>query len=141
MIKTLIELNSNVERLELQRNNFGDECVPLLLEYIESNPCLESLSIGRTKITDKGIEKFRETLTGNITLKSLSIYANEGITDASAPFLIEMAKTTHLSDISTTFLPISQENKLELQRRLDTPCEEREIPIKSQSKSAAKILQ
>ena len=78
-------------------------------------------------------------MIGNTTLKELYLNENKGITDASVPHLIEMVNKSCIIDINIWNASISDEKQQEIKEALSIPIEEREIPIKSNTKSAAKI--
>ncbi len=136
---TLRECNSVVSKLNLSNNEIGDECMKQLGEYVQDNEHLERLILGYTQITDKGIEAFSEYLVGNTKLKVLDLSDNKEITDASVPDLIEIAKKSCITKIDIRYTSISEEKQQEIEVLLEMPIDEREIPIKSNTKSAAKI--
>ena len=139
LFDTLRECNSVVSELNLYYNQMDDECMKQLGEYVQDNQHLELLWIGWNKVTDEGAEILSEYLIGNTKLKELGLYGNMGITDASVPYLIEIAKKSCIADICVRNTSISEENKQGIKELLKTPIEQREIPIKSNTKSAAKI--
>ncbi len=134
------ECNSIVSLLCLSYNRqIDDECMKQLGEYVQDNKHLERLDIDYTKITDKGIEIISEYLIGNTKLNKLDLDDNNGITDKSVPYLIEIAKKSCTTDISLNDTLMSEEKQQEIEELLNIPIEQREIPIKSNTKSAAKI--
>ncbi len=138
LIDTLRECNSVISVLDLSINEIDDECMKQLGEYIQDNEHLERLEIG-SKVTDKGIEMLSEYLIGNTTLKELNL-SNKGITDVSVPYLIDIAKKSCITEIDIENTSISEEKEDELtEKTFKIPIEQREIPIKSNTKSAAKI--
>ncbi len=140
LFDTLRECNSVVSKLYLLNNEIDDECMKQLGEYVQDNEHLERLILGHNnKVTDKGIEMISEYLIGNTKLKKLYLNYNEGITDKSVPYLIEIAKKSCITEIDIRYTPISFEKQEEIEELLKIPNEEREIPIKSNTKSAAKI--
>ncbi len=139
LFDTLRECNSVVSDLHLSRNQIDDECMKQLGEYVQDNEHLETLWLNMNKLTDKGIEIISENLIGNTKLKILDLKGNKGITDASVPYFIEIAKTSCITEIRLLVTSISEEMQQEIKELLKIPIEEREIPIKSNTKSAAKI--
>ncbi len=139
LFDTLRECKSVVSDLNLYKNQIDDECMKQLGEYLQDNEHLEILRIDSIKITDKGIEILSEYLIGNTKLKELGLNVNEGITDVSVPYLIEIAKKSCITQIYLENTSISEEKQQEIKELLKIPIEEREIPIKSNTKSAAKI--
>ncbi len=71
-------------------------------------------------------------MIGNTKLKGLELNGNKGITNASIPYLIEIAKKSCITEIDLYWTTITEVKQQELAEFL-------EIPIKSNSKSAAKI--
>ena len=135
----LSECNSVISVLYLSYNQLDDECMKQLGEYVQDNQHLEELSINSNKITDKGIEILSEYLIGNISLKEMKTSFNNGITDTSVPHLIEIAKRSCITMLEMNYISISKENMQEIRETLSIPIEQREIPINSNSKSAAKV--
>ena len=89
-------------------------------------------------ITDNGIQILSEHLQGNLHLETLEIQSNSRITDASIPYVAEIAKRSCVKEINLADTSISEEKKEAISKLLRIPHEEREIPINSSSKSAAK---
>lgn len=119
-------------------NELDDECMESLGEYAQDNEHLECMKIGN-RVTDKGVEILSKYLIGNTKLEELSLSFNQGVTDASVPFLIEFAKKSSILRIDYFETSISDEQKGALNNALRIPTEDRDIPIKSNAKSAAKI--
>ncbi len=139
MFGTLRECNSVVSWLNLSYNEIDDECMKQLGEYVQDNEHLEILDISNNNITDKGIEIISEYLIGNTIINDLYLHGNEGITDVSAPYLIDIAKKSCITKIDVEHTSIFHKEQQEIWKALKIPIEEREIPIKSNTKSAAKI--
>ncbi len=139
LIDTLRECNSVVSLLNLTGNEIDDECMKQLGEYVQDNEHLERLILDINKVTDKGTEMLSECLIGNTILKVLDLSWNKEITDLSIPYLIEIAKKSCITEIDIRYTSTSQEKKQEIEDLLKIPIEEREIPIKSNTKSAAKV--
>lgn len=133
------ECHSIVSVLDLFHNEIDDEIVTHLGEYLLDSEYLVELNIDNSKITDKGIEKLSEYIIGNITLKSLSLNQIHSITDASAPYLAQIAKQSCITSINISQTYISEEKKNEIGELFKLPLDQRDIPIKSNTKSAAKI--
>ncbi len=139
LFDALRECNSVVSILDLSWNQIDDECMKQLGEFVQDNEYLKKLGIGSNKVTDKGIEMLSECLMGNTKLKELDLNNNERITDASVSYLIEIAKKSCMTGIYLDDTSISEERQQEIREACKIPTEEREIPIKSNTKSAAKI--
>lgn len=139
MFETLKEMKSKLIYLFLNSNLLDDECMNMLGEFIEYSETIEEIAISSNKITDKGIEILSEYLIGNISLKTLYISGNEEITDKSLPYLIDIVKKTSIISIDIYSTSVSEESKTEIDKLVEIPIDEREIPIRSSSKSATKI--
>lgn len=135
---TLKVCNSIVKSLEFFQNQLGDDCMKSLGEYIQDDGHLEKLYLSYNKISDKGIEIFSEHLIGNVTLNTLSFGGNKDITDASAPILINAIKKSHISEIVVSFTSMSIQKIKQVEESTNIPFDQREIPLKSNTKSAAK---
>ncbi len=139
LFDTLRECNSVGSDLNLSYNEIDDECMKQLGEYVQDNEYLERLMLSYNKVTDKGIEMLLEYLIGNTKLNELNLSVNWGITDASVPYLIEIAKKSCITRMYLGGTSISEEKQQEIVELPKIPIEQREIPIKSNTKSAAKI--
>ncbi len=139
LFDTLKECNSVISHLSLPGNQFDDDCMNQLGEFIQENEYLQALNIGEAKITDKGVKILSEYLIGNTILEKLYLNYNKGITDASAPYLIEIAKKTCISTIYFDHTRITDKKTKDIEEALKISMDKREIPIKSNAKSAAKI--
>lgn len=137
LLETLNELHSEVTKLELSNNEMTDECMTKLGNFLQDNRYLEVLNIGGTRVTHKGVEILSEYLFGNTTLKVLDL-SDVVLPDASIPLLIEIAKKTCITSMFADDSEFSVEKEEELAECLAIPIDQREIPIKSGSKSAAK---
>ncbi len=138
LFDTLRDYNSVVSKLQLSDNEIDDECIKQCGEYVQDNEHIEKLWLDDNMITDKGIEIISEYLIGNTKLKVLDVDGNKGITDASGPYLIEIAKKSCITAIDTGDTSISEEKQQEIKDLLKISIEQRETPIKSNTKSAAK---
>lgn len=139
LFHTLTECKSVVSRLELSGNQLDDGCMTSLGQFIEKSEHLQNLHISSNKITDKGIETLCDYLIGNIHLKELHIKENEEITDESYQILVDVAKSTYILKINLWDTSISDEKRNSIQELLLIPVGKRDVPIKSLSKSAAKV--
>lgn len=139
LFDTLKICNSTILNLNLSRNELDDDCIENLTNFLQDNKHLKTLSLSSNKITDKGIELLSACLIGNISLDFLSLEGNSGITDTSFPFIVDMAKISHLKSIYIPNTSLSDEKIHEIKNILNVPASERKIPLKSNSKSAAKV--
>lgn len=136
---TLKECNSTISKLELVGNEMDDDCMDSLGEYIDSNPCLKCIALANNKITDIGFKRLSQHLIGNTSLEYLNFLGNEGITDESAPILMDVVKKSSLTSLDLFWTSISQNQQKVIFDLLPVPVDQREIPIMSSTKSAAKI--
>lgn len=153
LLKTLKECKSVVLTINLSRcaieeftrsyittTALGDECMKSFGEYIQDNPHLKSLLLCECSITDDGVEILSEYLIGNTTLDMLDLSDNEGITAKSVPTLKELARKSCLTELYVWGTSIPNEVQKIVDNAFDTPTDQREIPIKSNTKSAAKTF-
>lgn len=140
LLDTLKECKSIVSTLGLYGSSlYNDQCMAYIGEFIQFGQHLQTLFVNDNNITDKGIETLSDFIIGNTTLKTLWLSGNHEITDLSAPFIVEMIKGSHISAISTWNLRFSYENIQLIQKALAVAVDQREVPVKSNTKSAAKI--
>ena len=109
-------------------------------EYIEICNTVENIDIKYNIITDKGIEILSEYLIGNMTIKELNLWGNKGITDKSFSNIVKISKSSSIININLIGTLLSFQNQQEINNNLKLTMEQREIPISSNSKSAAKSL-
>lgn len=139
LLKTLKDCNAGVKKINLYGNELDDTCMESVGEYIEQNQEIESIWVGDNRISDKGIELLSDYLIGNYTFVSLSAQANRNITNQSMPNFLDMASKSAIKEIDIFATSVSEENQAEIQKLLDIPIDKRDIPIKSKTKSAAKV--
>lgn len=139
LFDTLRECRSTTKTLDVKFNSIDDACMRQLGEYVQHNDYLERLDIDNNIITDKGIAILSDHLTGNTTLKILNIGYNKAISDSSVPYLIEIARKSCISHIFMWGLAVSEDQRNAIDKDLAVPSDQREIPIASNTKSAAKI--
>lgn len=116
-----------------------DTCMEALGLYIQHNESIEELCFAENKITNNGIKILTPYLIGNITMKSLDLSSNEKIDGKSIPCFKELATKTCLSSINIFLTSVTEKNIEQIEKLLETPSENRTIPIKSDSKSASKL--
>lgn len=107
-------------------------------EFIKDNQYLQHLYISQNQFTDKAIETLSGHLAGNTELKYLCIQGNKQVTDVSTPYLVEIAKHSCIDSINIAFTSIGLEYANEIKAAFELPIDQREIPLFSSSKSAAK---
>lgn len=140
MFDTLRELKSTIKYLIVSHAQLDDNCLDPIGEFLQDNRFLEGLDLRANKITDKGVEMLSHYIIGNITLKTLYLSYNFTISDASVPYFLEMAKTSHVMGMEFWSTLVSHQNVQSIRDALAIPIEQREIPLLSTSKSAAKVV-
>lgn len=123
----------------MSRNRLNDYCMLQLGNFIEANECLIEIDLGQNRIANKGIEILTEHMIGNTGLKLLWLNGNTGIKNSSVPYLLEAITKSNIAEIHMNSTCISDENKKEIRKAFKIPIDQRQVPIKSKSKSAAKI--
>lgn len=93
-----------LESISLNRNFVNDAGMKSLGQYIQSNPLIKSVNLSCNQITDKGIEALYPYLIGNVSLKCLLFCGNQMITNASAPYLMNVLESSQIEafDIEDT---------------------------------------
>lgn len=110
-----------------------------LVQFVQDNEHLEDLMLNGRDINDTFFEMLSECLIGNTRLNMLGVIFNKSITDKSVPYFLEIAKKSHIKETMLWKTSISADNQQRIEDAFSTPIEEREIPLKSNTKSAAKI--
>lgn len=136
MLKTT---NAKVTSLNLSGNLLDDRSMTSLGEYIESNPYLKYLRLtGNSKITNAGVDILSGYIVGNITMTYLSLVSIKNLTDACFPYLEDIAKSSHLHELYIFDTNIPKDLQRKIEQLILIPTSERQIPIKSKTKSASK---
>lgn len=138
LVQTLKDCKAVLSKLNLSSIKMDNKCINLIGEYIQDNEYLEELLISDNKISDQGIEMLSEYIIGNTTLKELNIARSRGITNASIPYLVGIVRNSCIIRINVEGTLIETQSIHKMRITLAIPISEREIPIKSNSKSAAK---
>lgn len=129
----------SLSSINLYGNQLDDDCIMDLCEYIIGSKEIEKLDIGYNKVTDKGVILFSQQLINCTNIKYLDIGRNHRITDLAVPSLVEFIKRSTIVKLLTDGTSISNESSESLRHALRVPIDQREIPISSRSKSAAKL--
>ncbi len=135
----LRECKPDILSLDISFNQIGDGFMRQLGEFIHVCQHLEILKFADTGMTDKGVEILCEYLIGNTSLKELNVEENREITNDSLPHLLDIANRSCISKLVLWGTSLSEKNLQEIGQALRIPIEERQVPIKSNTKSAAKI--
>lgn len=134
----LEQKNVRVQRFSLFAKQFDEEYVRNLGEFLESNQYFDSITIDNWQFGDKHMKILTEYLIGNTKLRSIEFPFNQDITDASVPYLIEIAKNSLITTLHIENTRIWSDYRVEIKKYLSIPIDKREICIKSKTKSAAK---
>ncbi len=139
LFDTLRECDACVSSLEIADNKLDDECMRSLGEYLQDNVHLFRLNIGVNNITDKGVKILSQYLFGNTTLRKLDLSWSHNITEGSASCLKEIVMKTCINSVNLECTHIQIRSQKEILKIASSSAEERDVPIKSNAKSAAKI--
>lgn len=139
LFNCLRDSKSYISALNVYSNKLDDGCMKSLGEYIQNNGHLKAINIGGNYITNKGVKILTEYLIGNTVLNVLDLSDSMEITMESTPYLIEIAKKSHIISLYTLGLLMPLKKSFELQALISIPIDQREIPIISHTKSASKI--
>lgn len=129
---------STIRAVYLCNNQLDDTCMTSLGEYIQSNQSLYEIWLRQSEITDAGIEILTPYILGNTSLKEIWFDDCSQITNASVPNFMEMAKKSELEEIWLFRTDVDHHLAYEICELLNIPSDQREIPLKSNTKSAAK---
>lgn len=132
--------------LDLSGNRIDDSSMDMLGEFLSTTQTLNYLSIGSEynfsfyEITDHGVEVGLRSLIGNISLTDLCIGGHLRITNKSSIFFYDLVSKSGIKKFYLEGTSVSEEVKQEIDDLLQVPVEERDIPVVSSSKSAAKSI-
>lgn len=134
---------SSLKSIGLSGNPLDDDCMDAMGSLLHYNPTIQTVLIdsgyvGKNHISDKGVEILSQHLIGNTVLKILAISGLTQITKNSTPVLVNLATKSGISKIITTMTAIPSADIIEITAALNVPIEQRDIPIESKTKSAAK---
>lgn len=138
LFNTLKTCTNYLKHLDVCGNMLDDKCLAPLSSYIKSNNSIEYLSIGKNEISDEGIYQLYNSIIGNTSLRKLDLSLNKGITDKSADVLNDMATSSCLVEVDINGTSINHENRFRIKQSLEIIPDKRDIPIISNTKSAAK---
>lgn len=139
LVQSLQSIDSNLVSIDLYGNKLNDDCMTCIGELIRNKKSLQNVLLGKNDISDAGIVVIGEYLIGNTTMKWIGLQDNLKITEQSLPILSEIAKRSHVNRIGLQNTSISEEMQMEMSILTAIKEDMREIPIYSNSKSAAKI--
>lgn len=144
LLETIKDCCPLLESFKAYGNPINDACVPALISVIEKSYSLTWVCIGGPSsyeelgISDAGVENLSQSIIGNTRLKYLDIMSWKRITSKSTPIFVEMASKSCLERLCLFGTAVTQEDQNMIDALLQIPNEEREIPVFSTSKSAAK---
>lgn len=119
-------------------NRLDEGCADSLCDFLSNNNELEVINLGNNRISDNLVERICSALIGNTKIRSLLLSGNKGITSKSFKPLKNMIEKSTVTDFYLFYTSMDHEltDKLDLISR--TSYRDRDIPIFSSSKSAAK---
>lgn len=79
LISEVLEHNSYFSKLELGKNNLGDEGLGWIARLVARNPNIIHLDVSSNSITEEGVQILVESLAHNNTLISLCLKSFEGM--------------------------------------------------------------
>lgn len=138
LFDTLKCLKLPIKFIDLSNNMVEDEAMNSIGEFIQSSECIEEVHLRDTKITNKGIEILSQYIIGTMILKKLDVSENKYITEDAIEFLVDIAKSSYVTEIKVNGTDIPQGRRKEIAHRLKVNPIKRDIPIQSNTKSAAK---
>lgn len=133
----MIEKGFICDTVFLTGNLLDDDCLSSFEDYITFSQSIHTIGIGRN-LTNEGVAKLADILRGNTKIRCVELVGNNSITDESISFFSEMANTTFITRVYLDNTKISFDVKNEILRLFQIPIDTRDIPIKSNAKSAAK---
>lgn len=127
--------------IQLDQNKIDDESLVHLGEFIEESKHIEIVKMSScNNITDNGVEILANSVIGNTTLNEIRLDSAGGITNKSVSVIVDMIKKSKITKFSVAFGAMDMNVQEQIEEALLIPIEKREIPIKSNTKSAAKTM-
>lgn len=108
-------------------------------DCLQMNKSIKDIDLSWNPLTDAHIEAFALSMIGNTSLESMSLAWNGSISAACTSYLKEFCEKSNIKSIELVGTLIGPENIRDIHRLLAVNIEERNIPISSKTKSAAKI--
>lgn len=144
LFDTIREFCPKVKDLGLDASNLDVGCMNSLGDLIQQSDSLEILGLYGNESSERGIndeciEILSSFIVGNQTLESLDLHGNKGITKNSVQLFEEMAAKSCLKGIVLYSTLIDDADKKKIKKQVEIPNDQRELPIQSKTKSAAKI--
>lgn len=130
--------HESVKDINFRGNSLNDECMDALGDLIYCNPSINRVDISHNSIGNNGLATLVNYLIGNTSLTHLNI-CKLAANSASTPLLLDLLAQSHIKKIILDGLMIPYNEISEIRRKMDVPIEERELPILSKTKSAAKV--
>ena len=79
LISEVLDQNFYFSKLELGKNNLGDEGLGWIARLVARNPNIIHLDVSSNSITEEGVQILVDSLSNNNTLISLSLKSFEGL--------------------------------------------------------------
>lgn len=127
----------SIEKIDLSSNPIDDSCMESLGDLMKFNQTIKVLNLAKCKLSNNGINKLLSSLVGNSALIELDLEGTQ-ISGKIKAQLTEVAQHSGIQTIKTGSTKISKDVREELNKVLSIPSDDRDIPIYSKTKSAAK---
>lgn len=138
MIFDSLQNHDSLNLLDISKNKLDNACMEALGGLMKYNQSIETLNISNNFIKEEGFVALFDSLIGNKTLKTLNINENGNIGKDLLPLLKDMLQGSALQVLSMSFSQLGSEIEKEITDLLKRPLNQRDLPIESKSKSAAK---
>lgn len=126
--------------LDVSSNALDLESIRALGELMQTSADLKKVDISSSSLSDQEIIELSSYLIGNTTLKKINLEYNSKATNNILPYLMDIAKASCITSFGyLSYYGADWNKKKELDKLLETPTDQREIPIMSTTKSAAKL--
>lgn len=129
---------NRLQVLKLAANKIGQGSINSIADFIYQNKSLLSLDLSGNKITDRDIVTLKSSLIGNVSIRDLNLSENQGITDISFKDIKEILMSSHIEFLDVSETRLSAASCKQIINLFKTPIQQREIPMISFTKSAAK---
>lgn len=125
--------------VDLSCNELVEAHLHAVGRFIQNCSTLNHLLLNSCELSDESIELLSSYIIGTTSLEEIGFSNNEDLTEDSIEYLEDMVKGSYLKSIDISDTSIDEDDLHDLNELFEIPVEERSIPIKSSSKSAAKI--
>ncbi len=123
--------------LKLTGNKCDDSCIPHLCNLVNDTK-IAILYLGFTDLNDQIALNLFESLNGNSNLSALYLNSNHGISETAGSIILEVVDKTVLHTVDLDGTKVPRDAREAINKKLNIPIEKREIPLRSNTKSANK---